>query len=229
MKIPKVVFIICTKNNKSNPTLIERSIEDLNIENYEIYKIPHNTSGLSTQYNKFIDTSLDKYEDDTAFIFVHDDVYLNCKDIHYKLGLYFAKFDIVGVAGSATAEIKEPGLWHLMAPRESLLGCVAHSSNPNPYEHEPYNMTTFGNLNQRATLIDGVFIAATKSSLKRVRFDESNPAKFHFYDLAFCLDCNKAGLKIGVCDIPIIHKSAGLSKITTEFENGKKWFLTKWG
>jgi GT2 family glycosyltransferase len=89
-------------------------------------------------------------------------------------------------------------------------------------------MTYFGVYPHRVLLIDGVFMAIKRKVFEQVRFDETCPAKFHFYDLDYSLSCHKAGFKIGVSDILITHASPGLREFTSEFNEGQKWFLEKW-
>jgi hypothetical protein len=78
-------------------------------------------------------------------------------------------------------------------------------------------------------LIDGVFIGINIKELPpTVKFDESYPSRFHYYDLDFSLECNKNGVKIGVVDIPIIHSSPGLTNPDKEFYDGQQYFINKW-
>ena len=89
-------------------------------------------------------------------------------------------------------------------------------------------MTSFGPYPKRVLLLDGVFLCIKKEAFTKVRFDETNPAGFHFYDLDYSLSCHKEKLKIGVSDIMITHSSPGLKEFTSEFNEGQQWFLNKW-
>ena len=229
MKIHNIAYVVCTKAKSNKRLLIEDSaIKENHNPNYEVYRFDENNESLSVKYNKFIDENLDYYDDSTAIVFAHDDVYLNCGNLASKLNNAFKQFDVVGVAGTTSVTNMQPALWHLMGPPESRRGCVAHSLNPESSEISPYVYTSFGPLNDRVILIDGVFIATTPSVLRSVRFDETNPSRFHYYDLDFSLECNKNKKKLGVWDIPIVHKSPGLTNPDSEWEAGKKWFLEKW-
>ena len=77
-------------------------------------------------------------------------------------------------------------------------------------------------------MIDGLFIGINLKKIGDLRFDESNPAGFHFYDLIFSMDAAKAKLKTGVVDIPVIHSSPGLREFTPEWKAGEKYFLEKY-
>lgn len=224
MKIQNIAFVSCSKDNKK--TLLEKSIEKIS-GHTEIHTFKNNNKSICEVYNEFITNNCEYYQDDTAIIFIHDDVYINCQDLHYRLEEGFKTYDVIGVAGTLSAEIKEPCLWHLMGEKQYHRGAAAHPLNREG-SLEPYYITSFGPMPSRALIIDGVFIAVKPKVLKKVRFDETNPARFHYYDLDFSLECNKNQFKTGVCDIPIIHKSPGLTNPDEEWRKGQDWFIKKW-
>ena len=129
--------------------------------------------------------------------------------------------DILGVAGTSNAEIKSPALWHLMGGK-SLHGAVAHGVGDSQR-----HMTAFGPYPSRAIMMDGVFLVINRKTFTKYRFDESNPANFHFYDLDFTLSCHKQGCILKVGDIMITHLSPGLREYTDEWKAGEEWFLNK--
>jgi hypothetical protein len=225
MKVNNILFVSCGKGDKK--TLLSESVEKLT-GSVELHEIKSNTKSICAVYNDFIDKNTD-CEDDTAIVFVHDDVYINCKDLHSKIEEGFKTYDVLGVAGTLNAQIKEPCLWHIMGEKQYHRGAAAHPINKEPGSLEPYYITSFGPMPSRALLIDGVFMAVKPSVLKRTRFDETNPARFHYYDLDFSLECNKNQFKIGVWDIPIIHMSPGLTNPDEEWKKGQDWFMNKWG
>ena len=137
----------------------------------------------------------------------------------------FEKFDLIGVAGASSVEIKSPALWHLMGGgfnSGKLHGAVAHGTS------EKKQMTSFGPYPRRVVMIDGVFMAMNRTVMENVRFDETNPSKFHFYDLDFSSAVNKLGYRVGVGDIIITHESPGLREFTEEWKEGERWFLNKY-
>lgn len=225
MKIENIAFVSCSKNNKK--TLLEESVEKIP-GHTELYTFKDNTKSICEVYNEFINNNGGYYQEDTAVVFVHDDVYINCQDLHEKIDRAFKSYDVIGVAGTLNAQIKEPCLWHVMGNRQDHRGAAAHPITRDG-SLEPYHITSFGPMPSRALLIDGVFIAVKPNVLKKVQFDASNPARFHYYDLDFSLECNKNQYKIGVWDIPIIHMSPGLTNPDEEWRRGQDWFLTKWG
>jgi hypothetical protein len=191
--------------------------------NFHVQPHLNNKNSLASVYNKYI---IEKYRDKTL-LFVHDDVYIDDLRLYNKLEEAFDQYDVVGLAGTTgPLNIKPPALWHIMGgPRENFRGSVAHYAN----DKQCYS-TSFGLTPDRVLLIDGLFMAVKVKTLldKGIKFDESNPARFHFYDLDFCLQCNQAGLKIGVWPIWCIHNSPGLKEYTPEFLKGQEWFINKW-
>jgi hypothetical protein len=182
----------------------------------------NNTQPLPVIYNKAIDFAIQEKAE--YLILCHDDIIIE-SDLSYKLPTLFKQFDLIGVAGTTECKLEEPALWHLMGGGfggGKLHGAVSHGNEKQK------SMTAFGPYPQRVVLIDGVFMAMSRKVFEKVRFDESNPAGFHHYDLDFSLSCHKEKLKIGVSDIMITHASQGLREFTPEFNEGQKWFLNKW-
>ena len=181
----------------------------------------NNTKSLQQCYNTFLNDA--KQNDIDIAVFVHDDVYINTRDLRSRLQDSVKRYTVFGLAGATSCKIDTPALWHLMSERKDQRGCVAHGTEDN------YMYTSFGPVNTRALLIDGVFIGININELPgNVKFDESYPSKFHYYDLDFSLECNRNNVKIGVVDIPIIHSSPGLTNLDKEFYDGQQYFINKW-
>ena len=182
----------------------------------------NNKESLHKVYNKAIDFALQ--EDVQQLVLVHDDVILESFS-EKKLRTLFSRFDVVGCAGSTEVKLQPPALWHLMGGgfgSGNLFGAVAHGNI------DEKNMTAFGSYPKRVVLLDGVFLAIKRKVFEKIRFDETCPAKWHFYDLDYSMQCHKAGFKLGVGDILITHNSPGLTSFTEEFNKGQEWFLKKW-
>lgn len=218
MSINKTLYFSATKGSRKD-TLLNKNLSAYN----KFIFAEKNTKPLPVVYNTAIDLALQSKKD--YLILCHDDVIIE-SDICYKLpDILRTEYDIVGVAGTTQCKLSEPALWHLMGGgfgSGNLHGAVAHGSETQKH------MTCFGPYPQRVILIDGVFMAIHRRVFERIRFDESNPAGFHFYDLDYSLQCHQAGFKIGVSDILITHASPGLKEFTPEFLEGQKWFLEKW-
>jgi hypothetical protein len=214
------LIVSATKYDSSVPRPLSNSLNALEIS---LFMRTENKNALAKVYNDAIDQAIKENRD--SLVLIHDDVHINY-DFRPRLSELFNDYDLIGVAGTSSIKLEPPALWHIMGGGHgspTLHGAVAHG---NPKD---MHMTAFGQYPHRVVMIDGVFMAMTRKVFENVRFDESNPSKFHFYDLAFSLDTHKKGYRVGVGDIPIVHESMGLSQITPEWEIGQTWFLNKYG
>lgn len=213
----KTFFFSATKGKKEDTLLYKHNKSD-----YNIFFVENNTKPLAKVYNKAIDFAIK--EDVETLVLMHDDIIIE-SDLFKKLDELKKQFDVIGVAGTTECKLEQPALWHLMGggfQSGKLHGAVAHINNDKKY------MTAFGVYPHRAVLIDGVFMAIKREVFTAVRFDEENPAGFHFYDLSYSLEAHKQKFKVGVGDIMITHASPGLREVTEEFNKGQEYFLNKW-
>ena len=214
-----------TKGKKENTSIfksLNATLADYGpIMPFDVHYEEKNTKSLQTLYNSFlVDARLNNID---IAIFVHDDVYVNTRDLRTRLLDSARHYTVFGLAGATSCKIGSPALWHIMSKREDQRGCVAHGNEKS------YMYTSFGPVPSRCLVIDGVFIGINIKELpENVKFDESYPSKFHYYDLDFSLECNRNSVKIGVVDIPIIHQSPGLTKPDEEFYSGQEYFINKW-
>jgi hypothetical protein len=235
MEIKKSMLFSCSSENHEK-SLLRGSIFDmeLGIKNNGLHYVwkDNNRMSLTQVYNQAIDEAVRKDVD--CLILVHDDVILE-EDPLPKLEKLFDTFDLVGVAGTKHLEIKSPCLWHLMGGgfhSGNLHGKVQHLyKEVDLYGNERLSKpeSNFGPIPQRVLMIDGVFMALNRKCMETMRFDETIPCGFHFYDLDFSLSTHQKGLKVGVGDILITHASPGLRSFTPEWIEGDKWFLEKHG
>ena len=215
-------IIVASQKERLDQTLIYKSLAAHCISTDNVIFFANNKHSLAEIYNEGIDIC--NITHTKIAIFVHDDVYINCGDFERRIRQYAEMFDVYGLAGNTAITIKEPVLWHLRSGRENLRGCVAHGLDETQYAY-----TSFGPLPSKVVIFDGVFMGINLEKLPgTVRFDEKNPAKFHFYDLMFSLDCRINRLKVGVGDVPIIHNSPGLRNVTDEWKQGQQYFLEKY-
>jgi glycosyltransferase involved in cell wall biosynthesis len=218
----RIRFAIASQKKSLSDTIFMRQspyLSDNFIRDVDFYG--ENKESLAVVYNKAIKKARDEQID--ALILVHDDVIINCYDLRERVQKYLSQYTILGLAGASAITIKSPVLWHLISERKDQKGCVAHGM------YNDYYYTSFGPLPHQAIMIDGLFIAINIEKLPvSVKFDESNPAKFHFYDLNFSLDCSLNKVSIVVGDVPVIHQSPGLREFTPEWIAGEKYFLEKY-
>jgi hypothetical protein len=172
----------------------------------ELRLFPRNSEGLPALYNRAISESI---QDDVIFVFVHDDIHL-C-DFHWasRIAGGLSAFDVLGLAGNRRRVPGQPG-WLFLDERltrdnrENLSGVVAHGSG-----FAPESIDAFGPAGQEVKLLDGVLLAVTSATLRAtsLRFDER--FNFHFYDLDFCRQAERAGLRMGTWPVSVVHESKG--------------------
>lgn len=212
------LFICSATKGKKEDTLLWQTKD----HSLEVFFKEGNTASLQSVYNKAIDFAIKENLD--HIVLCHDDIILENFD-YERLKIHFEKYDVLGVAGASQIKIDDPALWHLMGGGFNggkLHGAVAHLKG-----HQKA-MTAFGPYPHQAIIMDGVFLAISRKAFKKVRFDETCPAGFHFYDLAYTLDASLAGLKCGVIDAYITHASPGLQSFTKDWKEGQEWFLNKY-
>jgi len=212
-------FIFSATAGKKEDSILYNTCKEQDID---IFIKENNKKSLHKIYNEAIDFALQ--ENVEHLVLVHDDVILE-NFSEERLERLFKKFDIVGCAGTTEVKLQTPALWHIMGGGFSsgnLFGAVAHGTQDDKH------MTSFGSYPKRVVLLDGVFLAIKKKVFEQTRFDEDCPAKWHFYDLDYSMQCHKSGFKLGVGDILVTHNSPGLTSFTEEFNQGQEWFLDKW-
>ena len=197
-KIDKKILYCVSSKSKETIHLIKRNvslfsgfynIQVLLAENKGAY-------GLDQVYNQMVKDNPD-YD---YYIFAHDDIQIFDEDWISKIINGLEKYDIVGIAGGRFFDPMH-GMW---APSLSPIfssGAVAHATEGNKFV-----FTNYG-LEKEVLTIDGCLIAMKSITAKKLQWKAYN--KFHFYDIAFCLDAHKFGYKLGVVPIGIKHKSMG--------------------
>ena len=182
-----------------------------------------NRRGLPLVYND----ALDQASSEGVMIFIHDDVWI---DDYYMIQRVFEgleSFDVIGVAGNRRRIANQPS-WHFVDEEfhwddpQNLSGSISHG--PKPGGEVQY----YGSVPAACELLDGVFLAARTSILKRnqMRFDPR--FDFHFYDLDFCRTARQRKLKLGTWPICLTHQGSGIFG-TAEWRKNYAAYLTKWG
>lgn len=209
----------------ASSTALGKSLALLRPPGVELRLFPGNAAGLPSVYNTAIDESA---ADPAILLFIHDDVHL-C-DFHWTETLNEAleQFAIVGVVGNRRRVARQPG-WRFLDEkftrdrRENLSGTVGHGRG-----FPPERVDVYGPAGQPVSLLDGVMLAVKSETLHtgKLRFDEQ--FDFHFYDLDFCRQAERAGMSMGTCALSLIHESGG-SFGGESWRRGYDRYLTKWG
>ncbi|MEJ8821837.1 glycosyltransferase [Variovorax humicola] len=165
-----------------------------------------NREGLPAVYNRAL---VESQADDTV-VFVHDDIWLNDANVLERIRAGTKQFDIIGIAGNRRRVDAQPA-WLFRAieggnfiwDHPNLSGAVRTGNQKSSA------LSYFGAAPAPCKLLDGVFLAARRKTLRRagVKFDET--FDFHLYDMDFCRTAEKAGLTMGTWPIDLVHESGG--------------------
>ncbi len=163
-----------------------------------------NSRGLPDVFNERILAQ----EDHEILIFVHDDVWLDDYFLVDRVIEGLKSYDVIGIVGNRRRVQNQPA-WAFIDDKftwddiNNLSGCIAHGSHPFG------GVSVFGPTPADCELLDGVFLAARKSTLmsNEVLFDSC--FDFHFYDMDFCRSAREKGLRLGTWPICLTHQSGG--------------------
>lgn len=227
MNTPKIRFVVATRRSRDDfftDTATGKSLSLYRFPFIEIDLYDSNKVGLPTIYNRSIDNSINN---PAILVFAHDDIHLT--DFFWVDQLLNAlnQFDIVGIAGNKRRVPNQPS-WALIDNNltwdkpENLSGIIGHGTG-----FPPTNLSVYGPTCQEVKLLDGVFLACRSELLQTnsLKFDET--FDFHFYDLDFCRQADKAGLRMGTWCISIVHESGG--QASPQWNAAKEIYFEKWG
>ena len=200
-----------------NPKFIEYLKKSSGFKKIEVIeKINNGEKSLSQVYNEILEESKTD-----IVVLCHDDIYFDTNSWYYKLKTHFesSEYGILGVAG--TTEMPASGQW--WETRRKMVGIVNHESGGKKWTSK-YS-EDLGKLIRETVIVDGLFIALSKSRIKH-NFDEEFKG-FHFYDIGFCFKNQIEGVKVGVIsNIRITHKSIG--QTNEQWEENKNLFAQKY-
>ena len=127
----KLFFTCSSTKVKFSDTLLYHSYNRVVEQNpsHEFYMnfVSENKRSLTSVYND----AINKSEGYDYFIILHDDISIDDNDFVNKINKYIGEdsiYDICGVAGNKTCQIKDKNLWHIMSAghTNTLSGAVAH-------------------------------------------------------------------------------------------------------
>jgi hypothetical protein len=210
----KVIAVVCTLS-KTAEDFKKRPVYDSLEKLHKLYSgsefdvriVKDNKKGLSEVYNSFLS---EEYKNNIV-LFLHDDLEIN--DLFLIEKLNHSPYVVTGLAGSKKCDLSQEKIaWHLCCSKEDMVGEVSHRDG------EMIWTTVFGPTKSRALIVDGLFIAIDVEEILKTEARFNERFKFHHYDMAFCLNCNKHRLKIGVLPINVIHHGLGDSMFSHEWE-----------
>ena len=165
-------------------------------------------------------------------VFVHDDVWLDDFFLAEPVMEGLASFDVIGVAGNRRRVPRQPA-WAFVGKNADGPVCLGRQTLSQRC-HRSWREAIRRHFlvwrrQAECELLDGVFLAARRSTLrsKGVRFDPS--FDFHFYDLDFCRSARAAGLRLGTWPIAMTHQSGGAFGSGAVECSVHQKYLEKWG
>ena len=197
-----------------------RLMRESRITAYPTYE---NKRGLPEIYNERL-ASPDCGE---LLLFVHDDVWLDDYFIADRVLEGVERFDVIGVAGNRRRQPGQ-GAWGFVDRKmvwdkaEHLSGCVAHGKGPFGL------LSSWGPVPAECELMDGVFLAAKRDTLRQNNVSFDPQFDFHLYDVDFCRTARERGLRLGTWPICITHQGKGQFATPHWFEMYDK-YIAKWG
>lgn len=151
-------------------------------------------------------------------VFMHDDLILETANITPKIVKLFEKHKDYGIIGVAGTNKLTSGRW--WDNRENMFGVVGHIHEGKRHVNH-YSKGSFVDVLKRVVVVDGLFFMVDRRRLKK-QFNEDFKG-FHFYDISFCYENFKEGVKIGVTTkISLTHKSVGM--VNKQWEKNKLFF-----
>ena len=202
-----------------NPQFIEYLKKSSGFKKIEVIeKINNGEKSLSQVYNEILEESTTD-----IVVLCHDDLYFDTSSWFHKIKTHFEKsdFGILGVAG--TTNMSDTGRWWETNRRKDMIGIVNHESEGKKWTSKYSD--DLGKSIRQTVIVDGLFIALSKSRIKHT-FDEEFKG-FHFYDIAFCFRNHLEGVKVGVItNIRITHKSIG--QTNQQWELNRAFFVQKY-
>jgi hypothetical protein len=161
----------------------------------------HDARSLCDGYNRGIARA-----SGDVLLFSHDDVEIVAPDLAPRLLAHLRSFDLVGIAGTTHLL---GGNW-ISAGWPHLRGQVGSRTSSQPSR---LMTSVFGlqpGLAAPVEALDGVFFAARREVVERIRFDAETFDGWHLYDLDFSFSAHLAGFRVAVCqDVCLIHDSRG--------------------
>jgi hypothetical protein len=151
-------------------------------------------------------------------VFMHDDLILETPNITPKIVKLFEKHSEYGIIGVAGTDKLTSGRW--WDSRDNMFGVVGHIHEGKRHVNH-YSKGSYVDVLKRVVVVDGLFFMVDRRRLKK-HFNEQFQG-FHFYDISFCFENFKEGVKIGVTTkISLTHNSIGM--VNKQWEKNKLLF-----
>ncbi len=183
---------------------------------------------IFTAYNSILDEACAR-DDLEGVILLHQDLTIADDRVLDTLRRAFAEpqVGIVGVVGGVG--VHGMGWWF----SEERYGAYGWDWLMDPAREEIFDPASFwlSNTARAADVdaVDGMFLALSASAARELRFDESLRPGFHGYDTDLCFEARKAGWRVRVEEIDVIHHNLSDLGDREHFVEAHVAFGAKWG
>lgn len=198
----------------------QRLLPFIHFNNFNQYgQLPH---GLPQIYNTQISTR----RTTDRLVFIHDDVWIDDNQFVSRVEAGLAQYDVIGVAGNRRW-LRGQQSWIFLGESaacdwDNLSGSIGHGTGPAG------QTSHYGPAPAECELLDGVFLATKRSTLRDASLQFDERFRFHFYDLDFCRNARERHLRLGTWPIRLTHQSGG-SYGTPEWREQYGLYRDKWG
>jgi hypothetical protein len=213
--------IICSNNNRLLCQVSKSISETIGVD-HEIIPIDNAVLkfGICKAYN--LGASKAKFQ---YLCFIHEDVVFKTKDWGIKLVSHFNEERQAGLLGLAGSIYKtrslsswwQPELNGFEPKRINITQSYKYSKN----ETKKVIINPGNEVRSRVVTLDGVFLASTKETWSKVKFDEKLLTGFHGYDMDFSLTVARSKRLFVIHDIDLEHLSEGRNDLSWMKENLK--------
>ncbi|RYZ26394.1 MAG: hypothetical protein EOO10_15675 [Chitinophagaceae bacterium] len=219
-----ISVIICSVNELLRGSLIKNIDKTIGVE-YEVLVVENEklNYSISKAYNMRAAEANYPY-----LVFVHEDVVFHTPDWGLRLLAHFeaTKSRLIGVLGCT---VKTRTFSSVNIPYLKLNRQLNRQNQLQRYENgsvDHFYANPLGEERSDVCVLDGLFIASTKTAWEETKFSEEDLPGFHGYDIDFSLKNYQFGKLYVVYDILIEHFSLGsFSKawVDTQFFLSQKW------
>lgn len=221
-----ISLIICSKNDKTAPVLMENIQTTIGTE-YEIIHIDNS----QRKYNIFEAYNLGvQHSKGEHLCFMHEDIRFCRKNWGQVIEHALSREEVgaLGVAGghAVLGELD----WRFYGFGHVYLRQGTTSIEPHPVYYISYegDEDSLNGELQQVAAIDGVWMCMRKELFKNIRFDDQHFHDFHLYDSDISMQINMLGKGVFITDeVFLEHQSEGT--FSEGYRDSLNIFFQKWG
>lgn len=184
---------------------------------------------IHNKYVRGVDFLKNELREEDIVVFCHNDVNFIDTLFRNKVESIFNNTDVALLGVIGTSNLNEDGCWW-NNPTNILRGHIIQGSKDKPVGAGFHMVKGLIGFFDDVVAIDGLCMITIGKHIMRhnINFDGTTYSGNHFYDLDFCMNFLTKGLKIGIADILVYHRSEGASTQNESWSSDKDKFVAKW-